>query len=169
MATWRHIRAILVLPAMNLIALPALLVALTDSFDPGWGLPAPLGALPIVLGGGSIVCGLALMSRTISLFATIGHGTLAPWDPTQKLVIRGPYRHVRNPMISGVLMVLLGEAALLGSPPVFAWFAIFGAINVIYTPLVEERSLARRFGDDYLRYRRNVPRWIPRLRPWEPG
>ena len=69
------------------------------------------------------------MQRTISLFARVGQGTLAPWDPTQRLVVLGPYRHVRNPMISGVLAILLGEAALLGSPPLLVWFGAFFAVN----------------------------------------
>lgn len=105
----------------------------------------------------------------MALLATVGRGTLAPWDPTSRLVVRGPYRHVRNPMISGVLLVLLGEAAFLGSLPVLAWFAAVLAVNAVYFPLVEEPGLSRRFGEDYERYRANVPRWVPRLRPWEPG
>jgi protein-S-isoprenylcysteine O-methyltransferase Ste14 len=83
--------------------------------------------------------------------------------------VRGPYRHVRNPMISGVFAVLLGEAALLGSLPLLAWAAAFAAANTIWMPLVEEPGLVRRFGADYEAYRANVPRWVPRLRPWEPS
>jgi protein-S-isoprenylcysteine O-methyltransferase Ste14 len=109
------------------------------------------------------------MYRTITLFASVGRGTLAPWDPTRRLVVRGPYRHVRNPMISGVLSILLGEAALLGSFPLLAWFGVFFAANAIYMPLVEEPGLERRFGDDYRTYKRNVPRWVPRRKPWAAG
>jgi protein-S-isoprenylcysteine O-methyltransferase Ste14 len=61
-------------------------------------------------------------------------------------------------MISGVLFILLGEAALLGSLPLLAWFLIFFAANAIYFPLSEEKGLERRFGDEYLTYKRNVPR-----------
>src|SRR5688572_604913 len=113
--------------------------------------------------------GLFLMYRTISLFATAGRGTLAPWDPTRRLVVRGPYRHVRNPMISGVLALLLGETALLGSLPLLGWTTAFVVVNAIYLPLFEEPGLVRRFGADYEAYRANVPRWVPRLRPWEPA
>ena len=116
----------------------------------------------------SFICaGLVLLVKTISLFATIGRGTLAPWDPTHKLVIRGVYRYVRNPMISGVLCILLGEATIFGSLPLFYWFVFFLLGNLIYMPLVEERDLERRFGADYTFYRQNVPRWIPRSRPWD--
>jgi protein-S-isoprenylcysteine O-methyltransferase Ste14 len=80
--------------------------------------------------------------------------------------VRGPYRYVRNPMISGVLFVLLGEAALAGSLPLLLWFGLVFAINAVYLPLVEEPGLSRRFGDDYATYKANVPRWVPRIRPW---
>ena len=69
-------------------------------------------------------------------------------------------------MITGVLSVLLGEGLVLGSPGILAIAAIFFAVNATYIPLVEEPGLVDRFGDEYLAYRSNVPRWIPRLRPW---
>jgi protein-S-isoprenylcysteine O-methyltransferase Ste14 len=89
--------------------------------------------------------------------------------PTQKLVVRGIYRHVRNPMISGVCAILLGEALVFGSFNLLFWFGFVVLLNMIYLPLVEEPGLEERFGDDYLRYKQNVPRWIPRLRPWRGG
>jgi hypothetical protein len=108
------------------------------------------------------------MRETISLFSRVGEGTLAPWDPTRKLVVNGPYRRVRNPMITGVFLVLSGETLVLGVPQMAAWTAIFGLVNAIYMPLVEEPGLVKRFGKDYVTYRDNVPRWIPRRRPWVP-
>jgi protein-S-isoprenylcysteine O-methyltransferase Ste14 len=113
--------------------------------------------------------GLMLMVATIRLFVTVGKGTLAPWEPTQRLVLRGVYRHVRNPMIAGVFFVLLGEAVLAASLPMLGWFAVFVVVNAVYIPLAEEPGLVRRFGDEYLPYQRNVPRWIPRVRPWTGG
>jgi protein-S-isoprenylcysteine O-methyltransferase Ste14 len=129
-------------------------------------VPATRIILPVV----RAICtclGLALMIATIRLFATVGKGTLAPWEPPQRLVVRGVYRHVRNPMISGVLSVLLGESVLMASMPLFRWFLIVVVINTIYIPLLEEPGLVRRFGEDYQVYKRNVPRWVPRLTPWE--
>ena len=108
------------------------------------------------------------MIKTISLFARIGKGTLAPWSPTRHLVAQGVYRHVRNPMISGVFAILLGEAAFFRSPHLLIWFLVFVAVNSIYIPLAEEPELRKRFGEDYLLYCKNVSRWIPRLKPWEP-
>jgi protein-S-isoprenylcysteine O-methyltransferase Ste14 len=110
-----------------------------------------------------------LVYKTVSLFATVGDGALAPWDPPRRLVVRGPYRYVRNPMISGVLSILLGEAILLGSVPLLVWFVIFFTLNALTMPLIEEPLLESRFGSEYVTYKRNVPRWIPRLKPWTPG
>ena len=113
-----------------------------------------------------ILLGLALMVLTNRLFTTVGHGTLAPWEPPQRLVVRGVYQHVRNPMITGALSILLGEAIFFGSWWLLGWFGFALILNLIYIPLVEERGLAKRFGEDYLVYKQNVPRWIPRLTPW---
>jgi hypothetical protein len=81
----------------------------------------------------------------------------------------GLYRRVRNPMITAVLAVLLGEAALFGSPALLTWAALVLGINWMYFVLHEEPGLERRFGDEYRAYRRNVPRWIPRRTPWTPA
>jgi protein-S-isoprenylcysteine O-methyltransferase Ste14 len=124
--------------------------------------------LPI-MGAICICLGLLLMTATIRLFVTVGKGTLAPWESPQRLVVQGVYRHVRNPMISGVLFVLLGESVITASVPLFRWFILFGVINAIYIPVLEEPGLVGRFGEEYLAYKRHVPRWIPRLTPWKGG
>ncbi|MBX7161486.1 MAG: hypothetical protein K1X95_14445, partial [Acidimicrobiia bacterium] len=112
------------------------------------------------------VIGLTLGIATMSLFATTGRGTLAPWDPPEALVVKGPYRYVRNPMISGIMFLLAAEAAYLRSAGIAAWLAAFFAANSVWFPLVEEKGLEARFGADYLEYKANVARWLPRLRPW---
>jgi protein-S-isoprenylcysteine O-methyltransferase Ste14 len=162
MRVLRQIAAVLLLPGIVAGAVPALIVARSDGAGVRWGVP-------VVAGIALMAVGLALLVQTIALFATVGRGTLAPWDPTRRLVVRGPYRRVRNPMISGVLFVLLGEAALWRSLPLLVWFAVVLAVNAVYFPLVEEPGLRRRFGADYDAYRAAVPRWLPRLRPWRPG
>ena len=164
----RHLRAIAILPATATIVVPVALIALGGSTDVGWGLPAELAWLPVVAGAALIVAGLALMYSTISLFARVGRGTLAPWDPTERLVLEGPYRHVRNPMISGVMAILAGEAILLGSPAIAVWLGLFVLANALWMPLVEEPGLVRRFGADYESYADAVPRWIPRRTPYRP-
>jgi protein-S-isoprenylcysteine O-methyltransferase Ste14 len=165
---WRHARAIVLCPGTVVLAVPALITWRSWPANVGWGLPGPLAVLPTLLGAGLTATGLALVGWTVSLFATEGRGTLAPWDPTTRLVVEGPYRHVRNPMISGVLFILLGEAVLFGSLGLLAWFAVVFAVNALYFPLVEEPGLESRFGEEYRTYRAHVRRWLPRLRPWQP-
>jgi protein-S-isoprenylcysteine O-methyltransferase Ste14 len=153
---WRHVAAVVACPGVVTLLVPALIVWRTRAHIE----PRGLIGLPL------IAVGLLLVVTTIRLFATVGRGTLAPWDPTTRLVVRGPYRYVRNPMISGVLFILLGEAALFGSLALLVWFGLVLAVNAAYMPLVEEPGLQRRFGEEYERYRAHVPRWFPRVRPW---
>jgi protein-S-isoprenylcysteine O-methyltransferase Ste14 len=168
METWKHLRAILLLPFMVTVVIPGVILWLTglDTLGLWPSVPATRVGLP-ALGGALLCLGLGLMVATIRLFVTVGQGTLAPWNPTQRLVVRGVYRHVRNPMIAGVFFVLLGEAILAASLPLLGWFVLFVIANAIYIPLAEEPGLVKRFGSDYLTYKQNVPRWLPRLRPWE--
>ena len=131
--------------------------------------PSPTDAvawLSITVGAILLLAGLALFISTLFLFATEGRGTLAPWDPPRRLVVRGPYRFVRNPMISGVILILIGECLGFRSWPLAEWAAGFAVINMIYIPLLEEPQLKWRFGEEYQQYKRNVPRLFPRLRPW---
>jgi protein-S-isoprenylcysteine O-methyltransferase Ste14 len=119
------------------------------------------------LGGLLLLAGLFLAGWTMLLFNHLGQGTAAPWDPPRRLVIAGPYRHVRNPMICSVLVMLAGAALLLNTLLVLAWGAVFFVGNMLYFPLKEEKELERRFGASYQNYKRHVPRWLPRLRPWQ--
>ena len=113
-----------------------------------------------------LVPGILLMAWTVTLFLRFGEGTAAPWDPPRRFVIKGPYRHVRNPMITGVFMTLVAESLMTQSPLILAWAAVFMTANLLYIPLVEEKELERRFGEEYMEYKRGVPRWIPRLTAW---
>ena len=162
----KHLRAILLLPFVVTVVIPSTILWLTgpDTFGLWNSFPTRVGLF--VVGSVLIGVGLVLMIATIRLFATVGKGTLAPWNPTQNLVVQGVYRHVRNPMISGVMAILLGEAVLAASFPLACWFSVFVVVNAIYLPLSEEPGLVMRFGNDYEAYRRSVPRWIPRLKPW---
>jgi protein-S-isoprenylcysteine O-methyltransferase Ste14 len=160
-------RSVLLLPFNVLVVVPGVLLV-TLRGGP-FGARAP--GLAEATTGLAIACallGTTLMVSTIGRFDREGHGTLAPWDPTQKLVVSGPYRYVRNPMISGVLFNLLAESLLFRSAGLALWFGGFFLANALYLPLFEEPGLERRFGDAYRRYRRAVPRWIPRLRPFDP-
>jgi protein-S-isoprenylcysteine O-methyltransferase Ste14 len=155
----RHLLAIAVLPFMALAVVPWWLLASYAGVDTRWG-----GLW--LLGAALFACGLALFAWCVSLFARVGQGTLAPWDPTQRLVAVGPYRHVRNPMITGVAAMLAGETLFFGSWVLLLWAAVFVAINHTYFVLSEEPGVERRFGESYRTYKANVPRWVPGLIPW---
>src|SRR4029450_3984661 len=138
----RHLLSITILPFSVAVLVPlwiarqnAVRFALADS--------APWLALQLA-GLIALGVGLALFFASLQRFASEGEGTLAPWDPPRALVVRGPYRYVRNPMISGVIFVLFGEALLLLSPAHGGWAAAFPLLNLVYIPLVEEAQLAGR-------------------------
>jgi protein-S-isoprenylcysteine O-methyltransferase Ste14 len=157
-STRRHVAAILLLPGTVALVVPALVVRATDA-EAALDWRGVLGLLLIAVGA-------LLVVDTVRLFVRLGRGTLAPWDPTRRLVVEGPYRRVRNPMISGVVIVLFGEALAFWSTALLLWALSVFVVNAVYLPLVEEPGLERRFGPDYDRYRAHVPRWLPRLRPW---
>ena len=118
-----------------------------------------------ILGTSFIFLGIVITWSCVSLFTDYGDGTPAPWDPPKRLVVRGLYRHVRNPLVEGVFCILLGESLLLGSLPLLMWFLFFVLTNLAYTPLIEEPELLRRFGEPFRSYMKNVPRWLPRKNP----
>lgn len=168
-SAWRQARAAALLPGIVTIVVPAAILAIGDGPNAGWGLEGAMALVPVAAGAALTAAGFVMWVWTVRLFARLGKGTLAPWDPTRRLVVEGPYRHVRNPMISAVMAALLGEAAVFGSLPLLLWFAVFFTLNCVGFLVYEEPGLERRFGHEYLEYKRNVPRWIPRRTPWTPA
>jgi protein-S-isoprenylcysteine O-methyltransferase Ste14 len=163
--TLRHLLAILLLPFVVVVVVPCWLAG-TVPGDTRWVSAVP--AVWVLRSAGILLLlvGFALFASCVILFARVGRGTLAPWDPTRNLVAVGPYRFVRNPMISGVALMLAGETLLWGSWVIGLWACAFVLINHVYFILSEEPGLERRFGEGYRAYKRNVPRWVPRARPW---
>lgn len=166
LALLRHLFAVAALPFVVTVVIPTWIARRN-------GVVISLGSTPAAwtvqfLGACLLAVGLLLFLSSLRRFATEGEGTLAPWDPPRRLVVRGPYCYVRNPMISGVVFILFAEAALLRSLPHLRWAVTFLVINLVYIPLFEEPQLDARFGESYREYRRNVPRIVPRLRPWQP-
>jgi protein-S-isoprenylcysteine O-methyltransferase Ste14 len=163
---FRHVLAIAVLPFTVTVLVPTW-IARRYGVEMALGRSAGQIVLQLV---GSVLLGAGLLLFVASLrrFATEGQGTLAPWDPPRTLVVRGPYRFVRNPMISGVIFVLFGEALLLLSLPHALWAGAFVGLNITVIPLVEEPQLEARFGASYREYCKHVRRFLPRLRPWSP-
>jgi len=112
-----------------------------------------LGILPLIIGFGFFVW-------TQFLFDRKGKGTLAPWDAPKKLVISGPYKYSRNPMILAVLIIVGSQALVFQSLSVFIWCLLFFIITTIYFIYQEEPALEQKFGEEYTRYKRTVRRWF---------
>jgi protein-S-isoprenylcysteine O-methyltransferase Ste14 len=127
--------------------------------------PQPLALR--ILGVALLLVGGALVVETTTRFALHGRGTPAPWAPPERFVERGSYRFVRSPMYLGVLLLVVGQALLLGREILFAWAAAAWLIFTAFLAFYEEPQLRRRFGATYDDYRRRVKRWIP-TRPRSP-
>ena len=161
MLSAKSYKAIFLLPFNMLISIPAILVYCFETFQICNNVVNCCFAIPLFL------IGSYLLLKTILLFDKNGNGTLAPWYPTKKLVIEGPYRHVRNPMISGVIIILFSEGLIFSAKSIFILAAIFFIINTIYFLIKEERDLEKRFGKEYLEYKKQVPMWLPRMKAYK--
>ena len=131
-------------------------------FHPPWFGFGAFRALGVVL----MVVGSPIVLDSFVRFALHGFGTPAPIAPPTHLVITGLYRYVRNPMYVGVETVILGEALLFGSVALLIYGAVLFAGFYAFVLLYEEPKLRSSFGEEYVRFCRNVPRWIPRVHAW---
>ena len=145
-------------PGIFLLFLPLWITRFrVPAWEPWW---------QIVLSGILIAIGLTPALESVARFVRVGRGTLIPALPTEHLVVSGFYRYVRNPMYAGVMLALAGEAILFWSRSILVEaLLLFVGFN-LFIRFYEEPSLARRYGDEYLRYEKNVPRWLPLLTPW---
>ncbi|HTD53691.1 MAG TPA: isoprenylcysteine carboxylmethyltransferase family protein [Thermoanaerobaculia bacterium] len=116
------------------------------------------------LGAALLAAGAAVYLWCAWDFATTGGGTPAPIDPPRSLVERGLYRHVRNPMYLGILLLLGGEAMLFRSRALLAYAGLVFLFFFLFVVAYEEPALRRKFGQTYERYCDRVPRWIPQFR-----
>jgi protein-S-isoprenylcysteine O-methyltransferase Ste14 len=122
-------------------------------------LPRP-GPVQLYAGLALFLVGVSIMLRCILQFALEGRGTLSPVDPTKRLVVRGLYRFSRNPMYVGVMLILIGEAIMAQSVPLWIYLVVvFIAFN-LFIVLHEEPRLRKDFGQEYLDYCQKVRRWI---------
>lgn len=149
---------------------PGVVAGLVPWLLTDWEAAGGLGDVPVVrvLGGILLGAGIAVLLDAFARFALEGRGTPAPVAPTERLVVGGLYRHVRNPMYLAVEAAILGQALLLGQAVLLGYAAAIGAAFWVFVRLYEEPTLARRYGQEYEEYRRGVPAWRPRFRPWNP-
>src|SRR5215216_3748046 len=136
----------------------------------GWQVrePVPYWAPMRVLGVMLLVAGLITLVRAFVRFVVEGLGTPAPIAAPELLVVGGLYRYVRNPMYVAILAAIVGQALLLGQLGLLLYAAGIWLITAAFVRFYEKPALTRRFGADYEAYRRAVPAWWPRLRPWKP-
>ena len=137
----------------------------------GWQArePVPYWMFMRALGAVLLVAGLIALVGAFVRFVVEGFGTPAPVAAPERLVIGGVYRYVRNPMYVAVLAAIVGQALLLGQLGLLLYAVAAWVVVAAFVRFYEEPTLTRRFGADYEAYRRAVPAWWPRLRPWEPG
>lgn len=125
----------------------------------------PYGAAAVT--GGALLVGLGLVPIVLAFVAFVrAGGTPVPVAAPARLVVSGLYRHVRNPIYVGFLVVLAGQALLFGSAGLVVYAAVAWCVVAVAVRFYEQPRLARRFGAGYERYRHAVPAWIPRLHPW---
>jgi protein-S-isoprenylcysteine O-methyltransferase Ste14 len=144
---------------------PGLVAGLVPWWLTGWRARHPPYWLPLRVAGVLLVAaGGVVLLQAFARFAVEGAGTPAPVAPTERLVIGGLYRYVRNPMYLAVVAVVVGQALLLGRPVLLTYAAVAAAAMAAFAHGYEEPYLRRRFGAQYEEYRRAVPAWLPRPR-----
>jgi protein-S-isoprenylcysteine O-methyltransferase Ste14 len=141
-----------------LIFVPARLLSWSGIVRPAtFGLPQIAG---VVIGS----VGAAMAAWCVYTFAVVGRGTPAPFDPPRRLVVRRPYRFVRNPMYIGAGLALIGVALVYESVPFLLYTLLFALIAHIFVLRYEEPTLRRTFGEEYESYRSQTGRWWPKWR-----
>jgi len=160
-----------VVSALFFVVVPGTAGGLVPWLLTGWQVhePVPFWAPLRVLGVILLVAGLIVMVQAFVRFVVEGFGTPVLVAAPERLVVGGVYRYVRNPMYVAMLAVIVGQALLLGQLGLLLYAVAFWLIAAAFVHWYEEPTLTRRFGADYEAYRRAVPAWWPRLRPWKPS
>lgn len=157
--------------AVFLVLAPGFVVGLMPWWISHWQFEPALFGAPVVrwAGGLLIALGAAVLVDSFARFAWQGLGTPAPAFPTSRLVITGLYRYVRNPMYVAVVSAILGQGLLFGNWRVLEYGAMVWLLAHLFVLGYEEPTLRNTFDADYQRFCAEVPRWIPRLTPWNGG
>ena len=167
----RSLRRAILLTLAFTICVPGTVVGFVPWFLTGWRQQDAFGGWQggRWLGAAVALLGLPLLGNAIVRFAVQGLGTPAPMAPTERLVVTGPYRHVRNPMYVGVVAIVAGQALWFASYAVLIYSACLAVGFHSFVRLYEEPALRRRYGMEYQSYCRHVRRWWPRLVPYDPA
>jgi protein-S-isoprenylcysteine O-methyltransferase Ste14 len=148
---------------------PGVVAGLVPWWLTGWQIRGPLARqAPVrITGLIMLIAGALVLVQAFARFVAEGQGTPAPAAPTERLVIGGLYRYVRNPMYLAVVAAITGQALALGQPVLLGYAAAVWVTTAAFARWYEEPALARQFGAQYETYRRGVPAWRPRARPWK--
>ena len=147
--------------ALFLVVAPGTAAILVPYLLTGWDAADPSLAARIA-GAALTIAGGAVLVSAFARFALQGLGTPAPIAPTERLVVQGLYRYVRNPMYLAVTATILGQWLLLARPVLLAWALVFAAVTYAFVRGYEEPTLLATYGEEYERYRKEVPGWWPR-------
>ena len=148
---------------------PGIVAGLVPRWLTRWQMRGPPAHwAPVHMAGWTMVILSAIvLVQAFTRFVAEGHGTPAPVAPAERLVIGGLYRYVRNPMYLAVVAAITGQALGLGQPVLLGYAAVVWVTVASFARWYEEPALARQFGTQYQAYRRGVPAWRPRTRPWK--
>ena len=149
-----------------LVVAPGTVCGLVPWLITGWQRPGDPLALVDGLGAILVLGGAAVMLHAFVAFAWKGRGTPAPPAPTERLVVSGAYRFVRNPMYVAVVALVLGQVLLFASWALLAYLVLITVVTDAFVRTYEEPTLRETYGPEYDEYRAAVPRWLPRLTPW---
>jgi protein-S-isoprenylcysteine O-methyltransferase Ste14 len=154
--------------ALFFVAAPCVVAGLVPWWLTRWRVHGPLAHWAPVRAAGLIllILGAIVLVQAFARFVAEGRGTPAPVAPTEYLVIGGMYRYVRNPMYLGVVAAVTGQGLALGQAVLLGYAAAVWVTVASFVRWYEEPTLARQFGGQYQAYRRAVPAWRPRIRPW---
>jgi protein-S-isoprenylcysteine O-methyltransferase Ste14 len=161
-------RNLLVTLAFIVFGGPGIVVVYLPAWITRWRVPQETLGWPL-LAVALIAVGLLPLGESIARFVKVGQGTLSPSHPTETLVASGFYRHVRNPMYIGVLALIAGQCVLFRSWPLWEYLGYVAVGFHLFVVFYEEPTLRKKYGASYDEFCRNVPRWLPRLRPWAPS
>jgi protein-S-isoprenylcysteine O-methyltransferase Ste14 len=152
-----------------LVIAPGLVAGLVPWLLTSWAEEEPLPAwIPFrTLGWTLVGAGALVLFHAFARFVHEGQGTPAPVAPTERLVVGGLYRYVRNPMYLAVAATIVGQALILGQSVLLLYAGAFLLTVAAFVRWYEEPTLRRQFGSEYEAYMRAVPGWWPRRTPWK--
>jgi len=149
-----------------LVLAPGTVCGLVPWLITGWRQPADPASWVDAVGWVLVLAGGAVLGHAFLAFAWHGRGTPAPAAPTERLVVEGAYRYVRNPMYVAVVVLVLGQVLLFATGGLFAYLVVIALAQGAFVRGYEEPTLREAYGPSYDEFCDHVPRWLPRLTPW---